>query len=69
MAIQELVAIWIASRQIEQIDSSENDEETTEQGDRVYRVGRVETAEKDKRRAKSCGRKGDIVERIHTGSH
>ena len=68
MTIQKFVAIWIASRQIEEIDSSENDEETTEQGNRVYRVGRVKPPEKDKGSAKSSGRKGDIVERVHTES-
>lgn len=69
MAIQEFVAIWIASRQIEEIDSSENDEETTKQGNRVHGVGSIETPKKDERSAKSCGRKGDIVQRVHAESH
>ena len=59
-------AVWVLARQVEQVNTSEDGEETTKQRDGVDGVGSVESFEKNKRGDQGEGREGDIVERIDT---
>lgn len=56
------------SRQVEQINTGEDDEEATEQRDRADGIGGIESLEENKRGTDRGGRKGDIVEGVDTKS-
>lgn len=56
--------IGVMSRQVEQINTGEDYEESAQQRNRADRIGGIETLEENKRGADRCGREGDIVKRI-----
>ena len=58
--------IRIGARKVEQIDTSECNEEAANQRQGVNRIGRVEAAKEDERGTQSSRRKGDVVERVDT---
>lgn len=64
LGVDHVVSIGIVSRQIEQVDSGEDNQESAQQGNGVNGIGSVESLEENKRSAERGGRKGDIVEGI-----
>lgn len=62
----ELLAVGVASREVEKVDTGENDEEAAEQRNGVDGIGSVESTEQDEGGAECGGRKGDIVKRVDT---
>lgn len=59
-----LETIWIAARQVQEVDPREGDEEAAEEGECVDGVGGVETAVEYERGTEGCGREGDVVEGV-----
>lgn len=68
LAIHHLVAIRIASGEVEEIDAGKDDQKAAKKRDRVDRVDRIESLEEDKRRTERSGGKSNIVEWIHDRS-
>lgn len=64
--IDQVVPIRVVLREIEEVNTSENDEKSTKKGDRVDGIRGIESLEQNKRGAKRSGRKCDIVERVDT---
>lgn len=60
-ASNQLVAVGVASREVQQIDAGESDQEAADQGEGIDGIGRVKAAEEDKRRAEGGGSEGDVV--------
>jgi hypothetical protein len=60
------VAVGIVAREIEEVDTGEDDEESAEQRDCVYSRCGVEALEKQERRDEGTSREAYIVEGIHT---
>lgn len=64
--VEHPAAVGIVSRQVQQVDSGENDQESTQQRDCVDGIGGVESLEQNKRCAQRGGRERDIVQRVNT---
>lgn len=54
-------AVGIVSGEVEEVHAGEDDQEPTQQRDRVHGVGGVEAFEEDKRRAQSGRGKRNVV--------
>ena len=59
------LAIGVFAGKVEEVDASEDREEAAEQGNRIYRIGGVETAEEDEGGDKCAGRESHVVKRVH----
>lgn len=61
-------SIGVVAGEVQQVDSGEDDQKSTEQRDRVDSIGGVESFEEDERGAKCCGGKRNIVQWVDTFS-
>lgn len=61
-------ALGVSAREVEQVDTSEGNEEAANKRERVYRVGCVEAAEESKGGAQRSRSKGNVVERVDTAN-
>lgn len=66
LGIDQMPAVGVMPGKVEQIYSREDDEESTEQGDCVDRIGGVEPLEENERSAKRSRRERNVVEGIDT---
>lgn len=66
--VEQGVAVWIMSGQVEKVHAGEDDEEATQQGYRVHSIRGIETLEEDERRAQGRGGKRNVVEGVDTES-
>lgn len=60
------MTVRVPSRKVEEVDTSEGDEEAAEKRKCVDGIGGVEAAEKDEGSAKSGRRKRHVVKRVDT---
>lgn len=58
----ELLPVRVTAREVEKIDATEDNEEATEEGDGVDRVGSIETLEEDEGGTECSSCEGYVVE-------
>lgn len=66
LGIHQGVSIGVMSREVQEVNTGEDNEESAEQRYCVDGVGCVEPLEKDEGGAEGCGCKGNIVKWVHT---
>lgn len=62
----ELLPVRVAAREVEEVDAAEDNEEATEEGDGVDRVGSIETLEEDEGGTEGSSCEGYVVERCYS---
>lgn len=65
LGVDQLVSVRIVPREVQQVDAREDDQEATEQRDRVHGFGGVEALEEDEGGTQRGGGESDIVQRVH----
>ena len=65
LAVDELVPVWVAAGEIEEVDSCEYYEKARNEGEGVYCVGGVEAAVEDERGAEGRGCEGNVVQWVY----
>ena len=61
LAVEQSMPVRIATREVQKVDTCENDEESTKKGEGVDSIRGVEAAEENERRTKSGGCECDVV--------
>ena len=62
-----VVSFGIFAREVEEVDTGEDCEETAQERDRIDSVAGVEASEEDEGCDEGAGGEGDVVQRVDTG--